>query len=315
MAKVLSSPLLDLTAFRLPARDPMAMVPLMMRRAFLAAPIALLLSACDYRPTTGFSASSTPPRITRPTLPAPSVSESVRAESYLVMETITGRILAAKNAHTPRAVASTQKLLTALCVLRAGPLDTPVTVQPSDTQVEPSKIGISAGETYTRRQLVKALLVRSGNDVARALARDVSGSEAAFANLMNRTAKSLGMRQSHFKNAHGLTEEGQYSTAFDLALLAREVTKVPFYRECMGTQEYPFLFSDGRVKILTNTNKVLRRLPYCTGMKTGYTRAAGRCLVSSGVLNGKGVIVVALGSTSAEIWNDSEKLLQRHLEG
>ncbi len=293
----------------------MAMVPPMMLRVLLAGPIALLFSACASRPTTGFSASSTPPRITPTTFPAPSVSASVRAESYLVMETITGRILAAKNAHTTRAVASTQKLLTALCVLRAGPLDTSVTVQPYDTQVEPSKIGISAGETYTRRQLVKALLVRSGNDVARALARDVSGSETAFADLMNRTAKSIGMRQSHFKHAHGLTEEGQYSTAFDLALLAREVTKIPFYRECMRTREYPFRFPDGRIKILTNTNKVLKRLPYCTGMKTGYTRAAGRCLISSGVLNGKGVIVVALGSTTAEIWNDSEKLLRVHLEG
>lgn len=287
----------------------------MMLRALLAAPIALLFSACASRPETGLSAPPEPPRVTQPALPAPPAIDPVQAESYLVMETITGRILAEKNARTPRAVASTQKLLTALCVLRAGPLADPVTVQPSDTQVEPSKIGISAGETYTRRQLVKALLVRSGNDVARALARDVSGSEAAFADLMNHTAISLGMRQSNFKNAHGLTEEGQYSTAFDLALLAREVTKIPFYRECMRTREYPFQFPDGRIRTLTNTNKVLKRLPYCTGMKTGYTRAAGRCLVSSGVLNGKAVIVVALGSTTAEIWNDSEKLLRRHLEG
>jgi D-alanyl-D-alanine carboxypeptidase (penicillin-binding protein 5/6) len=280
-------------------------------RDLFAGCCALFLSACG----SPSSSNPKPSGLIEPSVPAQPSSDSIRAESYLVVETVTGRILAEKNARTPRAVASTQKLLTALCVLRAGSLEDPVTVVNSDTQVEPSKIGISAGETYTRRQLLKALLVRSGNDVARALARDVSGSQMAFVDNINRTAASLGMKNSNFLNAHGLTVEGQYSTAFDLAILAREVTKVPFFRECMRTREFVFQYGDGRTKKLENTNKVLKRYPYCTGMKTGYTRASGRCLVSSGVLNGKAVIVVALGSTSAEIWNDSEKLLRRYLEG
>lgn len=280
-------------------------------RELLTTAIAILLVGCGSSPT---------PPPSRPTPPAalppapPVANTSIRAESYVVIETITGKILAEKNARSPRAVASTQKLLTALCVLRAGPLADPVTVQTADTQVEPSKIYISAGENYTRRELVKALLVKSGNDVAKTLARDVSGSEAAFVDYMNRTATSIGMKNSLFKNPHGLTESGQYSTALDLATLAREVTKIPFFRECIRTKQYTFTFPDGRSKTLTNTNKVLKRLPYCTGMKTGYTQASGRCLVSSGVLNGKAIIVVALGSTSAEIWNDSEKLLRRFLE-
>lgn len=287
------------------------------REYFTIAIVATLLVACS--PGQAPPVTRTPqavvvqPDLVRPNLPSVS-TPSVRAESAVVIDTITGRILYQKNANTQRPVASTQKLLTALCVHRAGPLSDPVTVQASDTQVEPSKIYVAAGEQYTRSQLVKALLVKSGNDVAKVLARDVSGSEAAFVDYMNRTAQSLGMTNSHFKNPHGLTEPGQFSTARDIAILAREVTKIPYYRECMRTKEYAFQFPDGRTKTLTNTNKVLSRLPYCTGMKTGYTNASGRCLVSSGVLNGKAVIIVCLGSTPAEVWNDSEKLLRWALE-
>ena len=273
----------------------------MKSRELLTATIAALLASCSAgqapplqtAPATQAAPASQPivvrPTPVRPALPS-ATTPTIQAESAVVIDTITGRILFQKNSRSPRAVASTQKLLTALCVLKAGPLADPITVEASDTQVEPSKVYIKAGETYTRRQLVKALLVKSGNDVAKALARDVSGTEAAFVDLMNNTARSIGMTQSHFKNPHGLTEEGQFSTAIDIATLAREVTKTPFFREAMSTKSYLFTYSDGRTKTLTKTNQILTRLPYCTGMKTGTTRAAGRCLVSSGVLNGKAVI-------------------------
>ena len=295
----------------------------MLLRDLLASLIALALVSCSAGQAPVQPAEQSPPQDTTPVLVKPNVikpalpsvtTPQLRAESAVVIDAVTGRILFQKNARTRRAVASTQKLLTALVVSKAGSLNDQVTVQNTDTKVEPSKLYIKAGETYTRRALVKGLLVKSGNDLAKALARDVAGSQAEFAKLMNLTARSLGMNDSHFKNAHGLTEEGQFSTALDIAVLARHVYQNAFFRECMATKEYTWTYPDGRTKQLTNTNKVLTRLPYCTGMKTGTTRASGRCLVSSGVFNGRNVIAVALGSNAAEIWNDSEKMLRWALE-
>ncbi|MDB4578643.1 hypothetical protein N9105_04980 [Akkermansiaceae bacterium] len=222
--------------------------------------------------------------------------------------------LLAKNAFNERAVASTQKLLTALIVMRSGPLSDEVIVERSDTLVEPSKLYLKEGESYTRGELLKALIVKSGNDVALALGRDIAGSKEQFAVLMNQTAHSLGMTRSNFVNPHGLTEPGQYSTASDMAILARAVYQIPYIRQCMRVKDYVFTHSDGRTRPIKNTNRLLTRLAYCDGMKTGTTNAAGRCLISSGQLNGRAVIAIALGSNSSEIWNDSEKLLRWSLE-
>lgn len=288
-------------------------------REFLLALIAMALAACTTPPTSNHPQADAP----TPGLPGPPNIGSgqpstrtpvIRAESAIVIDMVSGRILYEKNARSQRAVASTQKLLTALVAIRSGSLKDPVTIAQSDTLVEPSKLYVKAGETYTREALVKALLVKSGNDIALSLARDISGSKEAFAARMNSTARSLGMNQSNFVNPHGLTEPGQYSTALDIAILAREVQKQPFLRDCMRTKSYTFTYADGRTRLLKNTNKVLTRLPYCTGMKTGTTNASGRCLVSSGIYNGKGVIAVVLKSNSANVWTDSEKLLRWALE-
>lgn len=288
-------------------------------REFLLGLIAMALAACTTPPTSNNPQAAAP----TPGLPGPPNIGSgqpstgtpvIRAESAIVIDMVSGRILYEKNARSQRAVASTQKLLTALVAIRSGSLKDPVTIAQSDTLVEPSKLYVKAGETYTREALVKALLVKSGNDIALSLARDISGSKEAFAARMNSTARSLGMNQSNFVNPHGLTEPGQYSTALDIAILAREVQKQPFLRDCMRTKSYTFTYADGRTRLLKNTNKVLTRLPYCTGMKTGTTNASGRCLVSSGIYNGKGVIAVVLKSNSANVWTDSEKLLRWALE-
>jgi D-alanyl-D-alanine carboxypeptidase (penicillin-binding protein 5/6) len=238
----------------------------------------------------------------------------IAGESAIVVDYHSGRVLYAKNADVPRAVASTQKIITALCVLDAGNIDKPVTIAASDGACEPTKLGLKAGETYTRRELVKVLMVKSANDVGRALARDVGGSQEGFSEMMNRKAASLGMRNSNFRNPHGLTEPGQYSTARDMAIAARAAYRSPLLRSYVSTKAYTFKFNNGRTRLLENTNKVLKTLPYCTGMKTGTTNASGRCLVSTGSLNGRSVVVVVLKSNSANVWSDSSKLLSWALE-
>jgi serine-type D-Ala-D-Ala carboxypeptidase (penicillin-binding protein 5/6) len=239
---------------------------------------------------------------------------SIVGESAIVIDAESGRVLYAKNPDERRAVASTQKILTALCVIDAGNLDKPVVIAPSDGACEPTKLYLKPGETYTRRELTKALMVRSANDVARALARDVAGSQEAFADRMNRKAASLGMRNSNFRNPHGLTEPGQFSTARDMAIAARAAYRIPLMRSFSSTRSYTFRFSDGRTRTLENTNKVLDQLAYCDGMKTGTTIASGRCLVSTGSHNGRSVIVVVLKSNAAHIWSDSAALLRWALE-
>lgn len=238
----------------------------------------------------------------------------VVGESAIVIDVASGRVLYAKNADSPRAVASTQKIVTALCVLDAGNIDKPIVIEPSDGACEPTNLNLKAGEVYSRRELTKVLMVKSANDVARALARDVGGNQEGFANLMNQKAASLGMRNSNFINPNGLPMAGQYSTARDMAIAARAAYRSPLIRSFTATKAFTFRFNDGRTRFIENTNRLLKTVPYCDGLKTGTTNAAGRCLVSSGSLNGRSVIAVVLKSTTPHIWSDSSKLLKWALE-
>lgn len=247
---------------------------------------------------------------TIPRAPVPQIG----APRAIVVDYDSGRVLYEKNARARCAVASTQKLMTAICVMDHGNLNHRFTINKSDTWVVPTKLGILPGEVYSRRTLLGALLVKSGNDVARALARSVAGSETGFSKVMNRKALNLGMQDSNFLNPHGLTAKGQYSTARDMAICARAAFDDPTLRGIMDTEIYTFRFANGRSKRLENTNKVLKKVDYCNGMKTGTTRASGRCLVSSGTLNGRTAIVVVLGATSRTVWSDSERLLRWALE-
>jgi D-alanyl-D-alanine carboxypeptidase (penicillin-binding protein 5/6) len=232
-----------------------------------------------------------------------------KAQSVMVIDAQTGRILYEKNPDEFRAAASTQKLLTALIVAERGYLDQPVTIQQVDTLAEPVKLNIKPGDTYQRIDLLRALLVKSPNDVARCLARDNAGSVEAFAEVMNRRAQQLGAVHSHFLNPNGLPIPGQYSTARDLSLIARAAYANPTIRSIVCMPQYVFRYANGRTRELENTNKVLRRLPYCNGMKTGYTEAAGHCLIASGTRPGRDVIAVVLGDSKAGIWRDASALL------
>jgi D-alanyl-D-alanine carboxypeptidase (penicillin-binding protein 5/6) len=151
--------------------------------------------------------------------------------------------------------------------------------------------------------------VKSPNDVARCLARDSAGSVEAFAELMNEKARQLGAIHSHFLNPNGLPNPGQYSTARDLSIIAKAAYANPTIRSIVCLPQLVFRYANGRTRQLENTNKVLKRLPYCNGMKTGYTEAAGHCLIASGARPGRDIIVVVLGDSKAGVWQDASALL------
>ena len=231
------------------------------------------------------------------------------AASVIVVDANNGQTLYEKNPDQIRAAASTQKLLTALIIAERGFLDQPVTVQTVDTMAEPVKLNIKPGDTYQRIDLLRALLVKSPNDVARCLARDNAGSVEAFAGVMNRRARELGAIHSHFVNPNGLPVPDQYSSARDLSLIARAAYANPTIRSIVCLPQLVFRYANGRTRELENTNKVLKRLPYCNGMKTGYTEAAGHCLICSGARPGRDIIVVVLGDSKAGVWRDASALL------
>ena len=231
----------------------------------------------------------------------------ITAAAALVADADTGVPLYEHNADEPRQVASTQKLLTALIIAEDGNLDAMVRVEPSDTNAEPTKLYIKPGEIYRRSDLLRILLVKSMNDVARCLARDNAGSIEAFASKMNAKARQLGMRNSHFVNPNGLPASGQYSSARDMMRVALFAYRNRTIRNYVGLQKTTWRYNDGRVRQFENTNKVLQRWPLCNGMKTGYTEGAGHCLISSATHGGRHVISVILGDK--EVWNDSYRML------
>ena len=233
----------------------------------------------------------------------------VFAESAAVIDSFTGEFLFLKNENDIQYPASSTKILTALLVIEAGNLDQPVTVDLSDTKVEPTKLDLQPGEQYTRRQLIYGLMLKSANDVAMALARDNAGSIEAFAEKMDRRAAELGATNSHFANPNGLHDPSHYTTAHDLALIARAAMQQPFFRQVVGTIYCTWKSPKGVVYQLRNHNRLLRHFAGCNGLKTGYTRAAQQVLVSSALREGHEVISVVLHTNKPGIWDDSKALL------
>lgn len=238
----------------------------------------------------------------------PLTAPQIYAQSAILIDAETGETLYEKNADQRRQVASTQKILTALLIAERGGLDELVTVTASDVAVEPTNAGMRAGQRYPRRQLLAAMLVKSCNDAATALGRDYAGSVEGFARAMNARAQSLGALSSHFVNPSGLPGP-QYSTARDMARIAYRAWRNPTIRSITRLPGYQFVFTNGRTKYLESTNKMLGRVPGVDGMKTGFTNAAGRCLITSATINGRSYILVQLGSKTSYIFTDAERML------
>jgi D-alanyl-D-alanine carboxypeptidase (penicillin-binding protein 5/6) len=235
------------------------------------------------------------------------------AKSAILLDEKTGAVLYEKNPDDLQYPASATKILTALLVIEKGNLDASVTIQPEDTKVEPSALEFKPGQQYTRRHLLFALLLKSANDVALALARDNAGSVTAFAEKMNRRAEELGAKASHFTNPHGLHDPHHFTTARDLATIARFAMQQPLFREIVATPEIGMARGDDWVQ-LKNHNKLLWMLPGCIGVKTGYTRPAQQVLVSCAIRSGYEALSVIMHSDKPGIWNDSKTLLEHAFE-
>jgi D-alanyl-D-alanine carboxypeptidase len=223
----------------------------------------------------------------------------------MVMDARTGKVIYSRNADTRLPPASLTKMMTLYVAFEAVKrgeigLDTKVTISKNAANEVPSKIGLRAGQQIEFRYLIRAAAVKSANDAATAIGEAVAGSEAKFARRMNRTAKRIGMTRSTFKNAHGLTESGHLSTASDMTTLGR--------RLFFDYPEYYNLFSrrttDAKITTVRNTNrKFLNAYPGADGIKTGYTNAAGSCLVASAQRGNQRIITTVFGASSSAARN------------
>jgi D-alanyl-D-alanine carboxypeptidase (penicillin-binding protein 5/6) len=229
------------------------------------------------------------------------------ATAALLMDADTGEIIYAKNEQTPLAPASTTKIMTAILALENLNLDATVTIKPTAAGKEGSSMHLAPKEKLTVRKLLYGLLLVSGNDAATAIAEAVSGSESSFAQLMNLKARQIGMCNTTFKNASGLPEEGHVSTAYDMALLTRYAMGNPNFVKIFGTKVIEVSgIKPGKSCRLINHDKLLWQYPYTTGGKTGYTKSAGGCLVSTARREQKNLISVVL--KTSYIYDDSKQL-------
>ena len=234
--------------------------------------------------------------------------EALSAECAVLYDPVGRRVLHGKNADKRHAMASTTKIMTALVALRHLPLDTVVTVPKEATGVEGSSVYLKPGETYTLEALLYALLLQSANDAAEAIAYAVAGGIEPFSNLMNETAEGLGLSNTHFENPHGLDGEAHYTTAKELAMIAAEALENEDFAKIVSTRRYIFTSINGEnPRTLINHNKMLVLYDGAVGVKTGYTKSCGRCLVTAARRDGLLLVSVTLDAPGD--WADHTALL------
>ena len=234
---------------------------------------------------------------------------STDAKACIVIEAESGRILGGHNIHERLPMASTTKIMTALLALEADNLDEWFTVDSDAIRVEGSSMGLQEGDQVTLRSLVYGMLLPSGNDAAQAAAVRLSGDQSSFVTEMNRRAEELGLENTQFQNASGLDADGHYSSAYDMAQLCRVAMKNETFREicCLSKAQVEFGNPPYR-RWLENYNKLLTLYPYCIGVKTGFTEAAYRCLVSAAEKDGVTLICVTLNCP--DDWSVHENLYE-----
>ena len=228
------------------------------------------------------------------------------ARAFVLMDATSGRILVEKNSENKMPMASTTKIMTAILALENGDLNSTVSVSPKAASVGGSSFYLRAGEILTLENMLYGLLLPSGNDAAVAIAEHIGGSQEKFVQMMNQKALELGALNTHFANPHGLDDPEHYTTAKDLAVIAKHAWNYNKFREIVQTKTKEI--RDGNyVRQIFNTNRLLWQFEGADGIKTGYTGKAGRCLVATASRKGFRLISVVLGSS--DHFKDSQKLL------
>ena len=228
---------------------------------------------------------------------------AVSAKSAILLDAQTGRVIYEKNADSKSLIASTTKIMTALVICEQCNVLDRVRIPAEAVGIEGSSIYLQTGEILTVQDLLYGLMLHSGNDAAVALAIYCGGTVEGFAELMNDKARQLGMTNTHFVNPSGLDSPGHYSTARDLARLAAYAMKNPIFAQTVSTK----MVKAGQ-RYLRNHNKLLWQVEGAEGVKTGYTRAAGRILVSSALRQGRRLVAVTINDPND--WQDHAELLE-----
>ncbi len=227
---------------------------------------------------------------------AVSTLSPVNASGYVLMDADSGKILKSYGENKAMPMASTTKIMTCIIALEEKTLSDEVVIPKEAVGIEGSSVYLSKGEKLTLEDLLYALMLESANDAAVAIAIYVGGDVEHFAEQMNRKAADLGMNQTHYVNPHGLPADGHYSSALDLAKLMQYALKNEAFRQISATKSHQIPAVGSGYRYLSNHNKLLRLYQYCISGKTGYTREAGRCLVTAAEQNGKSLICVTLGA-------------------
>ena len=239
-------------------------------------------------------------------------ADDISARAAVVIDGSTGNILYAKNPNVKLFPASTTKLVTAMVVLDRLDPETVVTVSQEAANTPSVSPHLRAGEKLKVKDLLNIALIRSVNSAAVALAEAVSGSEEAFAKLMNAKVLSIGAESTRYVNASGLPGDGQHITAFDLALIMKQALCYPMIVEIVNTRAQQIFTEGGRKILVRNTNHLLWTDEDMVGGKTGYTRAARHCFVCAGQKGDKILVAAVLGeSVRSELWHDASTLLER----
>lgn len=251
-------------------------------------------------------------------LPAPVSPNAVLAPSYILLDPVSGRILEERNAHQRMFPASTTKTMMALVAIESGKLDQVVTIGPNPPKTGEQSLHLLQGERFLLRDLVRSALIKSANDACVAVAEGVAGDVPSFAKMMNAKAKAIGALDTNFVNPHGLHDPNHYTTAYDLALIARAAMQHTEFNEIVRTQ-YSQVHGNwkvGPVRPLVNRNRLLFRWAECDGVKTGYTKQAGRCLIASATrldpVTREPWRLLSVVLHSPNSWQDSQNLIALH---